>query len=173
MSKYLTGMYSEKERANARRYYHELLPEEKQRKLNLQREYRQRSPKYKEMHERIKASEKYQEYQRNYRKTHPETPESLKRHFKNHIQRHYKMSVEEYDKILFHQNNRCAICLGENKKNKFSIDHNHSCCKSKKSCGKCNRGLLCIKCNLMLGTAKDSIIILKSAIEYLEKWTIL
>lgn len=170
MSKYLTGVYSDKERANARRYYHELSPEEKQIKLNKQREYRKKSPKYKEMHERIKASAKYKEYQLAYRKSHPETPESLKRHFKNHLNNHYKMTVEEYNNLLLSQNNKCAICLGENRKNKFSVDHNHDCCKDKKSCGKCNRGLLCIKCNLLLGASRDSISILKAAIGYLEKW---
>lgn len=170
MSKYLTGVYSDKERSNSRRYYHELSPEEKQNKLDWQREYRKNSPKYKEMLDRKRGDKKLLEYYKEYRKKNPETQESLKRHFKNHIKNHYNLELEKYNNIIIEQNNRCAICLGQNRKNRFSVDHNHQCCKDKKSCGECVRGLLCIKCNILLGSSRDSILILESAIKYLKKW---
>jgi len=31
------------------------------------------------------------------------------------------------------------------------VDHNHACCPEKRSCGKCRRGLLCLRCNIGLG----------------------
>ena len=36
------------------------------------------------------------------------------------------------------------------------VDHDHSCCPGKRSCGGCVRGLTCKNCNLMLGFAEDS-----------------
>ena len=33
----------------------------------------------------------------------------------------------------------------------LSLDHNHKCCPGEKSCGKCARGLLCTRCNFILG----------------------
>lgn len=46
----------------------------------------------------------------------------------------------------------------------------HDCCSGKKSCGQCVRGLLCNRCNPMLGYADDDPSLMWRAIEYLEKW---
>ena len=72
------------------------------------------------------------------------------------------ISVAEYDKILDEQNGRCAICgtLPSGKKS-FAIDHDHETGKI--------RGLLCTRCNPMLGFAQDSREILLKAVEYLLK----
>ena len=58
------------------------------------------------------------------------------------------------------QNNKCAICGQEfSDSNKAFVDH----------CHKTNRirGLLCTKCNSLLGMANDNIEILQNAIKYL------
>jgi 16S rRNA C967 or C1407 C5-methylase (RsmB/RsmF family) len=47
------------------------------------------------------------------------------------------------------------------------IDHDHGCCSGTGSCGRCVRGLLCNRCNLMLGFANDQPEILRAALEYL------
>lgn len=81
----------------------------------------------------------------------------------------HEMSSEEHDSKMVEQNNRCAICRKLFTKTPH-IDHKHSCCSTRKTCGKCNRGLLCDDCNLGLGRFKDSIKILSNAIQYLKGW---
>ena len=84
------------------------------------------------------------------------------------------MSEYEYDQIYIDQKGKCAICgskdTGRKSDKYFQIDHDHSCCKGGKSCGKCIRGLLCANCNNGLGRFRDNIELLKNAIAYLEKW---
>lgn len=75
----------------------------------------------------------------------------------------FGLSVSDYYKILAEQNNVCKICGSPDPKSKhmvFHVDHDHNTGKI--------RGLLCGNCNLALGNAKDSIVILKSMIQYLE-----
>lgn len=72
----------------------------------------------------------------------------------------YGLTVEQYDQMLELQNGVCAICGGQNKDGRrLFIDHCH---QSKKI-----RGLLCTKCNLMLGAVNDSVEVLANAIKYL------
>ena len=90
--------------------------------------------------------------------------------FLNKIKK-YGLSLEEFNIMLEKQNGVCSICKDSNRNNKrLSIDHDHLCCPSGQSCGRCVRGLLCSKCNLVLGNAIDNPEILKSAIEYLESF---
>lgn len=59
--------------------------------------------------------------------------------------RNYGMTGEEYD--LFKQG-ACEVCgTDEN----LCIDHDHSCCPGKTSCGGCVRGVLCSNCNTAEG----------------------
>ncbi len=70
----------------------------------------------------------------------------------------YGITDLDYMQMEFNQDKRCAIC----KDNKpLEIDHNHITGKV--------RGLLCTKCNTMLGMSEDSIERLQEAIKYLEK----
>ena len=71
----------------------------------------------------------------------------------------YKTTKEWYDAKLAEQEGHCALCdarqqteKGESKR--LSVDHNHSCCPTKRACGKCNRGLLCFNCNKRLATVE-------------------
>ena len=74
----------------------------------------------------------------------------------------YKISSEIYDSLLLFQNECCAICGCSQLKNgrRLSIDHCHKT--------GIIRGLLCIKCNVGLGSLGDSTYLLKKAIKYLE-----
>ena len=81
------------------------------------------------------------------------------------------MSLQFLTDLENQQNNCCAICkLPEPKPWRLSVDHDHSCCPGKSSCGKCVRGLLCDTHNRMLGLAGDDISVLENAIEYLKSF---
>ena len=79
----------------------------------------------------------------------------------------YNMSIDDYNLLLEQQNNKCAICgidraTFKNMKLPLCVDHDHETNKI--------RGLLCNKCNSLLGLANDNIEILTEAIKYLNKY---
>jgi hypothetical protein len=82
--------------------------------------------------------------------------------------RWHGITQEQLDAKMAEQNNCCAVCLKPFEKTPH-IDHNHKCCSVRRTCGKCNRGLLCDDCNLGLGRFKDDIEVLTRAIQYLNK----
>lgn len=90
-------------------------------------------------------------------------------HRKAYSAKVYNLPEEEYETILALQGNRCAICRVPPYE-QFCIDHDRSCCPKKGSCGLCVRGILCRKCNTLLGLADDNAETLKGAIEYLRMW---
>lgn len=75
----------------------------------------------------------------------------------------YGITEAQFNAMLKSQNGCCAICGSQSTNHKrhknFSIDHDHKTGTV--------RGLLCHKCNQLLGHARDSISILSSAIVYL------
>ena len=99
-------------------------------------------------------------------------PEMHKKRIRRYAIKKYGILYDEYLDILKNQNNSCAICKTNfNHMNKNPhVDHDHSCCNdSAKSCGACVRGLLCNRCNTLLGMARDDIMLLESAIKYLQE----
>lgn len=79
------------------------------------------------------------------------------------------LSLDLHAQMLREQNHSCAVCLRPFEKGKpICIDHDHSCCNKEASCGKCIRGLLCSRCNKMLGFACDTPSTLHAAAAYLE-----
>jgi hypothetical protein len=89
----------------------------------------------------------------------------------SHLWVNFKIREVDYNILLKKQNNRCAICYrdrSEFSKN-FAVDHDHRCCSSKKSCGKCIRGLICFDCNIALGHLKEDPKILQNALNYLNR----
>lgn len=80
----------------------------------------------------------------------------------------YGISLDDYNFFLEKQNYVCAICFcpetdkGAHKEIKtLSVDHCHGTGKV--------RGLLCNKCNIMLGCSKDNTQVLLNAIKYLKE----
>jgi hypothetical protein len=62
--------------------------------------------------------------------------------------------------LLKAQGYACGICQQPFEDGKrICIDHDHACCPLDstgyaKACGKCTRGLLCVRCNTWLGWAE-------------------
>lgn len=81
--------------------------------------------------------------------------------------RFFKITKQEYDELRLKFNDCCAICHakekdcwnGKTRHYGLYIDHDHATGQV--------RGLLCHSCNLILGHAKDSVVLLNSAIKYL------
>lgn len=80
------------------------------------------------------------------RKRNPQSPESGRKHW---LMKAYGLTEENYQNLLDDQGGLCAICRRPPRK-KLHVDHDHSCCPTKISCGKCIRGLLCSRCNSSL-----------------------
>jgi hypothetical protein len=79
--------------------------------------------------------------------------------------RKYGLSPAQFDSLLAAQNGVCAICGSAHSRMKNAkrlyVDHCHVT--------NMNRGLLCFRCNSLLGNAGDSLEVLRSAIQYLER----
>lgn len=84
------------------------------------------------------------------------------------------MTLEEFDLMLSSQGGACAIC-GGTETVKWCVDHDHGCCPtplrgesgSRKTCGKCIRGILCDACNVGIAKFNDDPAIMAAAIQYL------
>ncbi len=80
----------------------------------------------------------------------------------------YGITLEQYTEMLLMQKGVCAICGlpetasdGKGELKRLSIDHDHAT--------NVIRGLLCMKCNMMLGSAVDNPETLISGAKYLEE----
>ena len=81
-----------------------------------------------------------------------------------HLRQKYGITLDQYDDMLSDQGGVCAICGEYNVDRKdthlrMPVDHCHKTGKV--------RGILCNRCNLVLGKVEDSIELLSKAINYL------
>lgn len=77
------------------------------------------------------------------------------------IKHRYGMTLEDYDYMLIEQGGCCLICLSYPLPGKkLFVDHDHATGRV--------RGLLCNKCNVMIGLADDDIETLCQAVWYLQ-----
>lgn len=68
----------------------------------------------------------------------------------------------DYERSLALQDGKCAICGdGPSLRRKLAVDHDH---KTKRI-----RGLLCHRCNMGLGLAEDSSVLLRAMADYLDR----
>jgi hypothetical protein len=108
------------------------------------------NPSFKERHK-----ENHQRYRNK--------PEKLEQAKDHKLRKRYGITLEEYYSLLEIQGGKCAICRSDtvDGPGRFRVDHDHKTCKV--------RGLLCFKCNTMLGNAKDDFNILIEAAHYLAR----
>ena len=110
-------------------------------------------------------------------KLHKSDPETHAKYLRNHRKARYGV---DFDALWTEQNGCCALCHepmlpNGNVLDAVSVDHDRSCCDNdenrRQSCGRCVRGLVHKRCNLILGHARDSVRLLRFAIDYLEVWS--
>jgi Recombination endonuclease VII len=76
----------------------------------------------------------------------------------------YRITPEDFDRILADQGNKCAICGTSNPRGKhgsFNVDHDHATGVV--------RGILCNTCNGSLGVFGDNIDGIMKVLEYLKR----
>jgi hypothetical protein len=83
---------------------------------------------------------------------------------KSALKRMYGVEKDEYENMLKEQNEQCLICnikACETTLKKLAVDHCHKTSRV--------RGLLCSRCNLLLGQARDDTNLLSQSIAYLNE----
>lgn len=82
----------------------------------------------------------------------------------------YGITKKDYAILSEFQKNCCAICKRTRAEfgRRWPIDHDHKCCPGVRWCGKCIRGLLCMRCNMAIGMLLDDPNFLENAISYLK-----
>lgn len=101
---------------------------------------------------RVKSSANKQKY----KKDHPDKTRD------GYYRRTYGITLADYDQMLVDQGGVCKICGADSPGGRgwrFQVDHCHLTGRV--------RGLLCYRCNTLLGNAQDSPATLARAIEYL------
>lgn len=113
-------------------------------------------------------------YQKKYQEKNKEKIKEKKKHYHTQtkeyrrwytIKLRYGITKEEYENMLLMQNGGCAICQttksGHKNTNEMVVDHCH---KTKKV-----RGLLCNRCNTLLGLIDDNSTFMENVSNYLKK----
>ena len=80
----------------------------------------------------------------------PPKEDVRRRHWKNT----YNLTVDEVLGLLEFQGHQC-VCGTPLTIDDIHIDHDHSCCPGRASCGNCVRSVLCMDCNRALGFLRD------------------
>lgn len=88
------------------------------------------------------------------------TPKGSNYHKNWRLNKTYGITIDDYNKLLKHQNGVCAICGQFPDDGILVVDHNHKTNKI--------RGLLCHKCNFGIGIFRDSKTLLNNAVSYLD-----
>ena len=79
----------------------------------------------------------------------------------------YGISLDQYDKMFQEQNGVCAICgkketsINQYGVKRLAVDHDHKTGKI--------RGLLCFKCNVIIGHLGEDWVLTKKITEYIHK----
>lgn len=110
-------------------------------------------------HRRLPGGRHYacKDCQAAYAKSYNAQPDKRRLARARHLSR-YGLTLETFDALLSAQGGCCAICGTDDPGGvgAWHVDHDHSCCsEAKGSCGRCVRGLLCMKCNHRVGIVES------------------
>jgi hypothetical protein len=117
--------------------------------------------------------------QKAYRESLGEDYRALRR--RSRIRKAYKLTPACVVSLLEAQHYACAICgcgIGQDfdpvacrvgVDYPFQVDHDHACCPTQQTCGRCIRGLLCVECNHGLGRFHDDAARLTRAAQYIKR----
>ncbi|SRR6266481_5757114 len=83
------------------------------------------------------------------------------------LQNNYKLTMVQFEKLKASQNYACPCGRFFGEKWIPQVDHNHACCAGVRSCGECVRGILCSRCNTVLGLLEEDYKLLPA---YLQKY---
>ncbi|KKN26029.1 hypothetical protein LCGC14_0878740 [marine sediment metagenome] len=103
----------------------------------------------------------WRENYRRWAKGHPEVRDQASR---RRVLWAHGLTLESYERLLRKQRHRCAICRArhiEAPMRRLHVDHNHKTGQV--------RGLLCNKCNHLLGNSQESVEVLRKAAQYLQQ----
>jgi hypothetical protein len=64
------------------------------------------------------------------------------------LKAYYNISITQYQAMA---KNGCNVCQSFGTNSPLQVDHDHSCCTGKVSCGLCVRGMVCARCNQSIG----------------------
>jgi len=91
------------------------------------------------------------------------TPERRRSHRSNHFVREYGINLDQVEHMIAVQEHCCPICGEEfTDDRRWHVDHDHAANRV--------RGVLCHNCNTGIGMLRDDPSLLRSAIEYLERY---
>jgi len=123
---------------------------------------------------RLRNPDKHRRHAKLYRQRHPDKVRQINRSYYSrnkdkfkeygrisHLKVKYGISRDEFLKIWEIQKELCALCLRPIS-GKIHVDHCHKTGKF--------RGLVHHKCNTLLGMADDDLVVLKRAVEYIERF---
>lgn len=86
---------------------------------------------------------------------------------RNHYYRRHGMTQEHRDALAAEQGG-CAVCgTSVPGRRGWVVDHDHSCCGPHRSCTDCRRGIMCHRCNMVLGLVRDDPTLLAALGDYL------
>ncbi len=81
-----------------------------------------------------------------------------------HYRRRFGMTIADYDLMYVIQDGRCAMCGRQDNYDRqhFDIDHDHYSGKA--------RGLLCNKCNRLVGLGENMCLVNENLLKQVEKY---
>jgi len=122
------------------------------------------SKRYAERHKELLIARRKTNYAANREKFRAKAALQRIKHPDAHSRRRYGITLAERTTMLEAQGNACAICKRTEPGGRgWHIDHSHHTGKV--------RGILCARCNVVLGMAEDSVDTLASAADYLQRHT--